>query len=81
MNIFQGSDSDIVKLSDIVQNGGIIVFPTDTVYGIGCDPFNEKAIEKIFHIKQRRNKPLPVLCQSIDYARQLVDFDEILNKL
>ena len=80
MKIFKNSDSDIIKLSDIVKHGGIIVFPTDTVYGIGCDPFNEKAIEKIFHIKQRRNKPLPVLCQSIDYARKLVEFNEILNK-
>ena len=81
MKIFRYSDSDISKLSEIVQNGGVIVYPTDTVYGIGCNPFNKQAIEKIFSIKKRQNKPLPVLCQSIDYARKLVDFDELLNKL
>ena len=78
--IIKISEKNILKSALLIKQGEIIVFPTDTVYGIGCDPFNEKAIEKIFHIKQRRNKPLPVLCQSIDYARQLVDFDEILNK-
>lgn len=81
MKIFRYSDSDIIKLSEIVQNGGVIVYPTDTVYGIGCDPFNKQAIKKIFSIKKRQNKPLPVLCQSIDHARKLVDFDELLNKI
>ena len=35
----------IEKASKIVNDGGIVVFPTDTVYGIGCDPYNKKSVE------------------------------------
>ncbi len=36
-----------------IKNGGTIVFPTDTVYGIGCDPYNQNAIKSIYQIKKR----------------------------
>ncbi len=50
-----------------LHQGGIIAFPTDTVYGIGVDAFNPKAIEKIYEVKERpTDKPLPVLVASID---------------
>ena len=41
----------IEKASKVVKSGGIVVFPTDTVYGIGCDPYNVSAVEKIYKIK------------------------------
>lgn len=63
---------DLDKTSEIIKNGGIVVYPTDTVYGIGCDPFNEGAVEKIFHLKRRPKKPLPVLCDSFASASRLV---------
>ncbi len=53
------------RAADVVREGGLIVYPTDTVYGLGCDPFNERAVEKVFEVKGRREKPLPVLCSSI----------------
>ena len=37
----------------VLKEGGIILYPTDTVWGLGCDATNEKAVEKIFKIKQR----------------------------
>ncbi|HPL63857.1 MAG TPA: Sua5/YciO/YrdC/YwlC family protein, partial [Syntrophales bacterium] len=49
----------IRKAVDMLREGGIIVYPTDTVYGLGCDLFNKKGIEKIYEIKRRsRKKPL-----------------------
>ncbi len=45
----------------ILQNGGVIVYPTDTVWGIGCDATNEEAIKKLYKIKQR-NSSNPMLC-------------------
>ena len=36
-----------------IRNGGVIVFPTDTVYGLGCDPYNHEAVKKIYKIKKR----------------------------
>jgi len=47
---------------DILNSGGIVAFPTDTVYGLGADPFNERAVERIYRAKKRaRNLPLPLL--------------------
>lgn len=49
-------DDDIKKCMSVLQNGGIILYPTDTVWGIGCDATNEKAVEKIFTIKKRNEE-------------------------
>jgi L-threonylcarbamoyladenylate synthase len=45
-----------------IENGGLVVFPTDTVYGVGCNAFNPVAVQKIYSLKGRRyTQPLPVL--------------------
>ena len=65
-----------------IQNGDIIIFPTDTVYGIGCDPFNANAIEKIYQIKKRQtNKFLPVLGYSKEVLSEIVEFSEEHEKI
>ena len=49
-----------------IKEGGIIAFPTDTHYGIGCDLMNKKAIEKIYILKQRKkNKPFSFICSDL----------------
>ncbi len=56
----------ILKVADILKKGGIIAYPTDTFYGIGCDIMNKKAIEKIYQLKQRnRNKPFSFICSNL----------------
>ena len=47
---------DINKAVEIIVQGGVIVYPTDTCYGIGCDATNSKAIEKIFKNKGERKR-------------------------
>ena len=42
----------INKAVDVLKNGGVIIYPTDTVYGFGCDIFNKEALERIYTIKQ-----------------------------
>ncbi|TLP80383.1 L-threonylcarbamoyladenylate synthase [Maribacter sp. ACAM166] len=44
---------EINKCIDVLENGGLILYPTDTVWGIGCDATNEAAVEKVFKLKQR----------------------------
>jgi len=47
---------------EIIESGGIVAFPTDTVYGLGANPFNEGAVERIYRLKRRSRKlPLPLL--------------------
>ncbi len=45
--------NEIQKALEVIQNGGIILYPTDTVWGIGCDATNEEAVKKIYKLKQR----------------------------
>jgi tRNA threonylcarbamoyl adenosine modification protein (Sua5/YciO/YrdC/YwlC family) len=52
----------IKKISDLLSDGKIIAYPTDTIYGLGCDALNKKAIKRIYRIKRRKaDKPLLVL--------------------
>jgi tRNA threonylcarbamoyl adenosine modification protein (Sua5/YciO/YrdC/YwlC family) len=56
----------IKKVVDILKNGGVVVYPTDTYYGIGCDIMNKKAIERIYQIKQRNmSKPFSFICSGL----------------
>lgn len=67
------SSEGIARCAAIVKLGGVVVFPTDTVYGIGCDPYSDAAVERIFAIKGRdERKPLPVLVFSTADAEKIV---------
>ncbi|MDM8544545.1 L-threonylcarbamoyladenylate synthase [Desulfococcaceae bacterium HSG7] len=64
----------IKKVVDLIKMGGIIAYPTDTYYGIGCDIMNKKAIQKIYQLKERdKNKPFSFICSDLknisDYAK------------
>ena len=64
----------IKKAAEILAAGGIVIYPTDTVYGLGCSVENKNAIEKIYLIKrQRTNKPFSFICSDLthisEYAR------------
>ncbi|HKK98769.1 MAG TPA: L-threonylcarbamoyladenylate synthase [Desulfotignum sp.] len=56
----------ISQVVDILRKGGIIAYPTDTFYGIGCDIMNKKAIEQVYAIKQRsQSKPFSFICPDL----------------
>ena len=76
-------DSDGISITKkSLQKDGVIIFPTDTVYGIGCDPYNTKAIKRIYKIKGRdEKKSLPVLGYSKNELDKIVFFDEKSSKL
>jgi L-threonylcarbamoyladenylate synthase len=61
--------SDALRLGECVADGGIAVFPTDTVYGIGCDPRSRTAVERLYEIKGRhRRRPAAVMFFSLEPA-------------
>lgn len=67
-------DAQIKQGAKIIQNGGIVAFPTETVYGLGANVFDEKAIAKIFKLKNRpADNPLIVHISSLDMLPQLVN--------
>ena len=62
----------IAEAARIIRNGGVVVFPTRSLYGLGADAFNAKAVNRIFHIKQRpANKPILVLIKDKDELDRL----------
>ena len=76
-------DPDGIKLAAItVKKGGLVVFPTDTVYGLGCDPWNRKAVNAIYRIKKRAtSKNFPVLGYSKEAISKIAIFDKLSNKI
>lgn len=73
----------IAKLgSDVKHHGKTVVFPTDTVYGLGSNPLLEKAIEACFRLKEREEtKPMPVLFSDISSITKFVEFDSSAESL
>lgn len=67
---------DLEKISEaaeVIKKGGVIAFPTETVYGLAADFSNKQAVEKIFTLKKRpKDKPLTVQIQDITYLEELV---------
>ena len=77
--------TDSIGVSTAVEsfkNGGVIIFPTDTVYGVGCNPYDENAVKRIYELKNRDNtKPLPILGYSKQVLENIVEFDGIANTI
>lgn len=73
------------EVAQIIKNGGVVVFPTDTVYGVGVDGLNSSAIEKLYQVKNRPlNKPICLLVSDMkmikDIAKDISDIEYKLMK-
>jgi L-threonylcarbamoyladenylate synthase len=76
------SDFSIRHAAHIIKSGGIIAYPTDTIYGLGCDPYNICAIEKINIIKQRPlNKKFILLAGHFNQIKPLIKMDKNQEKI
>ena len=80
------NETDYSKLKEpaqIIRNGGIVVFPTETVYGIGTNGLNENSIKRLYEVKQRPlNKPISLLVNSIEMIEQITqNISELEYKL
>ena len=71
MNALQ---EQIEKGVEVLKQGGIIAFPTDTVYGLGADAFNPKAVERIYEVKKRpRHLPFPLLLSDMSQVTTVAE--------
>lgn len=65
---------DIARACEVMRRGGVILYPTDTIWGIGCDASNSKAVRRVFEIKRRADsKALIILTDSVDSLRRYVE--------
>ena len=76
-------DADIIQCLKVLSAGGLILYPTDTVWGIGCDATNEEAVSRVYQLKQRNDsKALIVLIDSADHLdHYVVDVPAIAREL
>ena len=71
------NESAIKKVADILKNGGLVIYPTDTVYGLGCDITNTKALERVAKIKgvKLEKANFSFICHDLshisDYVKQI----------
>lgn len=77
MEILKPTKKAVNKAITTLNNGGVVIFPTDTVYGFLADAGNKKAVAKIYKIKKRpKTKPLPVFIRDLKMARELAEIDD-----
>jgi len=76
-------EADIVQCLKVLSDGGLILYPTDTVWGIGCDATNAEAVKRVYQLKQRDdNKALIVLIDSAEHLdHYVVDVPAIAHEL
>jgi L-threonylcarbamoyladenylate synthase len=65
-------ENDIRNSIDVFQNSGVILYPTDTIWGIGCDATDEAAVEKIYHLKKRPEKKSMIIL--VAEEKQIFDY-------
>src|SRR6267143_3626447 len=69
-----GSEA-IREAAATILKGGLVIYPTDTVYGLGCHPFDKEAVNRVADVKRRTKGNFPVLVASIEKAKELGEVD------
>ena len=75
-------EDKLKKISEVARNGGLVAFPTETVYGLGTNAFKEDAVRRLFEVKMRPpDNPVSVLVSNFDQVERLAHIDEMARKL
>ena len=73
---------EVRKACEVLKNGGIILYPTDTIWGIGCDATNELAVKRIYELKHREdNKAMLVLLDDVGKLASYVEVPDVAYEL
>src|SRR3990167_8216335 len=82
LEVLKPSKNVLNKAVKIIKNGGVVVCPTDTVYGFLADASNKKAVEKIYKIKNRpKSKPLSIFVKDFKMVKEVAVIDEKQAKI
>ena len=74
---------EINKVAEVLREGGLVIYPTDTVYAMGCDAMNVRAVEKICHLKgiDLRKSKLSIICYDLSNIREYAKVSNTIFKL
>jgi len=82
MRILKLSEKSLKEAVEVFNRGGVLVYPTETVYGLGVDATNREAVEKIFKIKERKKgKPISIAVASIEEAKKYCEWNGAAEKI
>ncbi len=80
--IVKASSSAVSECAKVLESGGIVAYPTETVYGLGVDATNPKALKSLFAVKERdMTKPSSVAVSGIEKAKEIAIFNQTAEKL
>ena len=68
------------KYFELFKKGKVFIYPTDTIYGLGCDALNKEAVRKIIEIKERNNKPMSVIAPNKEWIKENCTIEKKANK-
>lgn len=81
MRFLEATDEAIRAAGFLMKQGGVVVYPTETVYGLGCVPSDTDAAQRVCELKKRADKPLPLICSDIGAARKIVEMNSAAERL
>lgn len=72
----------IKKATEVLKIGGVVVYPTETLYGLGANPFDEQALQKVFEIKGRDlSKPISLAFRDIEHVKRFAEINSTAEKI
>lgn len=81
MQMLKATLNNVRVTAEIIKRGGLVVYPTDTVYGLGCDPFNNNSVEKLIQVKGARDKPFPILSWSLGDIERVAELSDTARRI
>jgi L-threonylcarbamoyladenylate synthase len=75
MKVVKADERGLKTAALKILTGGTVIYPTETVYGLGCIPSDPDATKRVCEIKGREDKPLPLICSDVEIARRIVHFN------
>ncbi|MFP3985891.1 MAG: L-threonylcarbamoyladenylate synthase [Candidatus Bathyarchaeia archaeon] len=81
MCVLTATPRNVRAAAGIIKKGGLVVYPTDTVYGLGCDPFNIGAVEKLIRVKGARGRPFPILAHSLENVEWIAELSKEARRI
>ena len=81
VKVFKADVEGLAEAAATVANGGVVCYPTDTLYGLGCDPLNTQAVKRTMEAKGPRSKPMPILVKDLATAEKFAYLPDRARRL
>jgi L-threonylcarbamoyladenylate synthase len=82
LRLAEGEGNAVMRAAHALRLGGVILYPTDTLYGLGADAFSDEAVDRVYEIKGRdQRKPMHALCADMSMVEEYAEVNELAQRL